>query len=180
MLLAQWSCETRLRPDASERTRFDSWRSCMKLPKRGYKWYFTRGKIVIDDETGCWLWMGAQYDDGYGKIRLPGGRSGMPVRAQNYFWQLYRGPLPHGHDVSHSCHRRLCVKMKHLKALNHGDNIRLMHMDYPFGPTDRERVFELLQEGRTFSFIADAIMAPRPAVIKLARRLDWRQMEFGV
>jgi hypothetical protein len=34
--------------------------------KRGFKYFFLKGLIEIDG--ACWLWMGAQYKDGYGMI----------------------------------------------------------------------------------------------------------------
>jgi hypothetical protein len=142
--------------------------------KRGYKHFFSLGKIEIDWDTGCWIWLGSQYDDGYGCInrRKNGGRGKggwSACTAQKYFYELYRGPLPPGVDVSHNCHRRLCVRLKHLVPETHPDNMRLMFEDWKFGPTDMAEFLRLVHEGYTVGHIADKLMAPRPYVMKLLR-----------
>lgn len=145
--------------------------------KRGYKHYFQKRMIEADTDTGCWLWLGAQYDDGYGKIRLPGGRAGMPVRAQAYFWFLYRGPAPHM-DIAHSCHRRLCVKLHHLQAMPHDGNMQMM-FTYPLKSIDKARLVSLWQDGFDYTYIADKLMAPRIAVMRLMQQISIDQLEFG-
>lgn len=144
------------------------------MAQRGYRWYFRRGRIEVDPETRCWIWLGAQYPDGYGKIRGRTERR-LPMRAQRYFWELYKGSAQ-GYDIGHNCHRRLCVNIKHLTMLSHSENMQLMFVPYPFGKTDRELVMKLMNEDRTVSFIADSLMAPRPAVMKLIRDIspEWR------
>lgn len=153
-------------------------RNQYSLPlKRGYKYYFTTGKIEVDYDTGCWVWLGAQYTDGYGKIRLPGGRSGMPVRAQAYFWHIYRGLTP-GMDIGHNCHRRLCVRLHHLQPMTHVENMQLM-FTYPLASIDKATVRLLWQDGFDHTYIAEKLMAPRPAIMKLLRMMDLHQQEFG-
>lgn len=138
--------------------------------KRGYKHFFQRGKIEIDWETGCWIWLGAQFEDGYGKVAVLNDRGKWTcTRAQRYFYQLYRGPLPREIDVSHNCHRRLCVRLKHLVPETHPDNMRLMFEDWKFGPSDMQEFLRLVAEGRTVGNIADKLMAPRPYIMRLLK-----------
>lgn len=144
--------------------------------KRGYKHYFSQGKIEVDEDTGCWIWLGAQYDDGYGKIRLPGGRKGIPVRAQAYFWYLYRGPAQ-GMDIAHQCHRRLCVNLRHLRAESRQENLSIM-FHYPLDQIDQDKLISLWQEGFDYTVIADRLMAPRPAIMRLMQQIDLTQLNF--
>lgn len=138
--------------------------------RRGYKYFFSLGKIEIDWDRGCWIWLGAQYPDGYGKINeRVGDRRWVPCRAQRYFYKLYRGPLPRKIDVSHNCHRRLCVRLKHLVPKSHPANMRLMFEDWKFGPTDMQEFLALVHEGCTVGHIADQMMAPRPYIMKLLK-----------
>lgn len=138
-------------------------------PKRGYKYYFTHGKIEHDQETGCFIWLGATGPDGYGRIvspfRVNPSGHKQVVNAQKHFWELYR--FTTSEDISHKCHRRLCVWVHHLECIDHPQNMQLMFQEYHFGTADRELVEELHRGGMSLSGIADTIMAPRPAVLKL-------------
>jgi hypothetical protein len=153
--------------------------SMQKDVKRGYKYFFQLGLIEVDYETGCWIWLGAQDPtDGYGKInRKNGDGKWSNARAQNYFYQLYRGPLPKGVDVAHRCHRRLCVKLKHLERKSHTMNMREMFA-YTLGEAERSEVRRLMLEGFDYTYIADKLMAPRPLIMKALKSLDWRQDEL--
>lgn len=140
--------------------------------KRGYAYYIRRGKIERDDETGCLIWLGAQYPDGYGKVRglySPVMQS-VPMRAQRYFYELYRGRAQ-GMDISHKCHRRLCVWIKHLVAERHSENMFHQYAHYSWGHTDRDTCMQMMLEGLDAPTIADKLMAPRLAVSKLMAEL---------
>lgn len=138
--------------------------------KRGYKHFFLLGKIEVDWETGCWIWLGSQYDDGYGRVNRKKEDRWVPCTAQKYFYELYHGPLPKGIDVSHNCHRRLCVRLKHLVPETHPDNMRLMFEDWDFGPGDTQEFLRLVSEGHTIGHIADKLMSPRPYIMKLLKQ----------
>src|ERR1043165_930502 len=136
--------------------------------KRGYAYYLRTGKLEWDQETGCLIWLGAQYPDGYGRVRglySPINKS-VPMRAQRYFYELYVGPA-YGLDVSHKCHRRLCVWKKHLVAERHSENMFHQYARYSWGSTDREMCKQMMLEGADAPLIADRLMAPRLAVSKL-------------
>lgn len=144
--------------------------------KRGFKHFFQKGKIEVDHETGCWIWLGAQFADGYGKIQEWNGFRWIPVRAQAYFYKKYRTLLP-SLDVGHNCHRRLCVRLRHLQPKSHVENMREMYA-YSLGETERSEVRRLMLEGWDHTYIAEKLMAPRPLIMKVLKTLDWRQDEL--
>jgi hypothetical protein len=145
------------------------------MDKRGFKYYYLLGLIEVDTETGCWIWLGAQYKDGYGNVAKKNGdnkwRSGL---VHKHFYELYHGPAG-SLDVSHKCHRRLCIRPRHLKLKPHVQNMRDMFPDWEFGETEREQVKALLHEGWDISYIANKMMAPRPYIMRLAKTLNWRE-----
>lgn len=157
--------------------------------KRGFKHFFRKGLIEVDG--GCWIWLGSQYPDGYGNIRrkarhgeIAFKRRGMfawkSVTAHNYFFELYHRLLGPDEEAGHTCHRRLCVKPKHLMAMTRLQNMRDMHMDMGFSADQKQEVQRLLQEGFTTSHIANQMRTPRPYITRLAKELPWRQDElFG-
>lgn len=72
-------------------------------------------------ERGCWVWDSAN-NYKYGKIR----RGEKIVSVHRLSWELYRGPIPEGFHVLHSCDVTLCVNPEHLFLGTHGDNMRDM------------------------------------------------------
>jgi len=69
----------------------------------------------------CWLWTGAT-NGHYGKI----GVNGKTVPAPRVAYTLFRGPIPPGMFVLHSCDNPLCVNPEHLRTGTHRENMRDM------------------------------------------------------
>lgn len=57
--------------------------------------------------SGCWIWLGALNDTGYGRFRAHG-------TAHRKVWEYYNGKIPSKTVVRHSCGTRVCVNPSHL------------------------------------------------------------------
>lgn len=60
--------------------------------------------------SGCWEWTRAKSAGGYGLLYA----DGKIVRASRFSYSKYKGPIPTGAYVLHTCDNRLCVKPVHL------------------------------------------------------------------
>jgi hypothetical protein len=77
-----------------------------------------------DDGSGCWLWTGAKYENGYGKVRV----GGIVLLAHRVVYELLVGPIPPGLQVDHvrerGCLHRHCVNPDHMEPVTCGENVR--------------------------------------------------------
>jgi hypothetical protein len=70
----------------------------------------------------CWLWTGAPTEEGYGYLRI----RNKAIYAHRLSWQLFRGPIPAGLCVLHSCDNPPCTNPDHLFLGTRKDNARDM------------------------------------------------------
>lgn len=75
-------------------------------------------KEIGEDE--CWIWQGSIDNKGYGRYWT----DGKHVIAHRAVYELYKGEIPKGMGLLHSCDKTLCVNPKHLKPGTQKDNIQ--------------------------------------------------------
>src|ERR1700694_5169324 len=82
----------------------------MNRPLPLYERIFNR--VEKNEETGCWIWLGAKNKKGYGSI----GSSPYTKDSQTHriSWVLHFGPIPDGLHVLHRCDTPACVSPHHL------------------------------------------------------------------
>lgn len=78
-------------------------------------------KILVDSDTGCWVWTGAVTGSmGYGSFYM-NGRKEVAHRAA---YMLYVGPIPDGFDLDHLCRNPLCANPEHVEPVTQAENNR--------------------------------------------------------
>ena len=80
-----------------------------------------KDKYIPDLQTGCWVWMGAS-NGRYGLIW----RSPKFVMAHRVAYELYKGSIPPGLYVCHTCDVTFCVNPEHLFIGTQSDNMKDM------------------------------------------------------
>lgn len=70
----------------------------------------SRFEAKVERSEGCWEWRGGRTGQGYGVFSAEN-RSELAHRQS---WMLYRGPIPKGMYVLHTCDNTGCVNPDHL------------------------------------------------------------------
>lgn len=78
-----------------------------------------REKVEVQS-NGCWFWMGATYERGYGCIRVDGRSQSTHVFA----YEALAGPVPDGLELDHVCCMPPCCNPAHLEPVTHTENMR--------------------------------------------------------
>jgi hypothetical protein len=69
----------------------------------------------------CWIYKGYK-SKGYGQFMMAGER----IYAHRYSFQVYRGDIPKGYFICHTCDNPPCINPDHLFLGTQKDNVRDM------------------------------------------------------
>ncbi|MCO6044692.1 HNH endonuclease [Aeoliella sp. ICT_H6.2] len=166
--------KTKPLPDLSEQDAKRFWSRVAKTPDE------------VND--GCWAWLGAKNQEGYGLFKLSQTKQ---VFAHRVAYRLATGkPIPPGLGVLHSCHNRWCVRPGHLRAGTHQENMRDLVRTRPRGEQcsnaklDVAQVAEIRRryklDGQTVQQIADELGVSIAAVRDAATGKTWSHVTGAV
>ena len=77
-------------------------------------------------ETGCRIWTGGTYSNGYGQMNV-NGKSRLVHRLA---YEIANGVIPEGLEIDHLCRVRACIDAEHMEAVT-----PLKNMERAFSPS---------------------------------------------
>ena len=90
----------------------------MKVDDRGTLQERLENKIAFEPTSGCWLWLGATNNNGYGQIHV----SGKTRLAHRKSYEIHVGEIPDGLTLDHLCRVSLCINPAHLEPVSMREN----------------------------------------------------------
>lgn len=99
---------------------------CVSIGARACRREYTteeEKKYIIDrvsvSENGCWNWQLRTSHNGYGLTQ----RKGLDLRVHRYAFELWKGEIPEGMLILHSCDNRKCCNPEHLRIGTAKENV---------------------------------------------------------
>ncbi|MDE2096354.1 MAG: HNH endonuclease [Patescibacteria group bacterium] len=142
-------------------------------------------KYIPEPNSGCWLWIGSWGRRNYGGFRVGEFR----VRAHRVSWKIYRGPIPKGMHVLHSCDVAQCVNPDHLHLGTHVMNMAEMaarhraapqqgdlNANHKLSASDIPKILAMLATGKSQSFVAAAFGVRQAAISKIYLGKAWQSV----
>jgi hypothetical protein len=81
----------------------------------------TSKAYIVDEATGCWIWIRGKNKDGYGQITV----NGKSMDAHKYFYVKKYGPVPKGKELDHFvCQNRACCNPDHVEPVTDAENVQ--------------------------------------------------------
>ena len=140
------------------------------------------------DDRGCWEWVGALDDNGYGRFYV---RKNHSPHASRVAWELCFGPIPGKLFVCHRCDNPPCVNPAHLFLGTRQDNILdcvrkgrhrqpytqhgLAHHT-AFGKSKVREIEKLLSSGLSQEKAARKLGISQGVVSRVSRGCHWTQL----
>ncbi len=131
-------------------------------------------------KSGCWEWLGPRHWLGYASIWVEG--KNQPVHRVSY--QTFKGPIPKGLYVCHTCDNPPCINPKHLFLGTHIDNIKdaVSKGRHARGEKNGHAVFtekEILKiraSSENCSALARKYEVNPTTIQKIKKRISWRHI----
>jgi hypothetical protein len=78
--------------------------------------------VQYDTQGGCWLWDSGVTSNGYTEYPIFTLRVGRQQRVNRFMYETFKGEIPPGLVVRHTCDVSLCVNPAHLIVGTHKEN----------------------------------------------------------
>lgn len=144
-------------------------------------------KVMVRSLDECWEWKTCKNNGGYGQFYYRvSKKSRVDLGAHRFSYLLFKGRIPKGLCVCHSCDNRSCVNPKHLWLGTRSDNMTDMVKKgrKPLIDGERNKMSKLTEE--QILYIRSSLKKPRAlarelgvafqTISKIRRNIRWRHL----
>jgi len=146
---------------------------------------FMRRVHITDIEGSCWLWSGKPESNGYGRFHAGQGEQ---WRAHKLSYMLFKGEVPRGNVIRHSCSTPMCVNPDHLSIGTQAQNVQDMVLHGTIARGERcggsKLTKQLVREirerhaaGESGNSIAKTVPVSASAVMRVVKRKSWQHID---
>ena len=75
-------------------------------------------KIQVDENTGCWNWLGPKVGRGYGVITIDSRQR----YTHRFAYEVNIGKIPESLTIDHLCKNKLCANPEHMEVVSNREN----------------------------------------------------------
>jgi hypothetical protein len=141
-------------------------------------------KKIIRKE-GCWDWKSSKNDKEYQRMHIS--KLAPRIAIHIYSWKLYKGEIPEGMFVCHSCDNKRCANPDHLFLGTSDDNIQDMinkkrnvrGVSHGMAKLDDDKVKEirkLLEIGVSLVKTANKFNVSKKTVFRIKHKTHWKHV----
>lgn len=87
-------------------------------------------KVLKIPFTSCHIWSGHS-ENGYGRFGVKINNKFKMEWAHRFSYKTYKGEIPDGLTIDHTCMNKICVNPDHLRVVTRSENTKLMHKNKP-------------------------------------------------
>lgn len=130
--------------------------------------------------NGCWNWTKMSDNGCYATLSV----NGKTTRASRFSYRRFRGPIPSGLDVCHTCDNRRCVNPAHLWLGTDRDNQldcvaknrKPVGTQMPNHKLNESQVLEIYRSDASINSLAKNFGVSRPVIKAIKTGARWRSV----
>lgn len=139
----------------------------------------------FDKCEGCWEWKGIIAKVGYGIFSI----KGKPIYAHRYSYEKFKGKIPKGMLICHTCDNPKCINPDHLFTGTYQDNTddmiekkrsrNLRGSDCPHSKLNEKIVLKLREDyskGKSIKDMAIEFHVSVSAITHAVKKIKWRHV----
>ena len=122
----------------------------------------------------CWVWSASLHPEGYGRFGL----DGKTQKAHRVSYEIYKGSIPDGYCVCHTCDNPACVNPNHLflgtVAENNADKTEKGRAAKKLSAIEVRKIRAALKIGCSLNTLANMFEVSRAMIVKIKHGRSWK------
>ena len=124
--------------------------------------------------SGCWIWFASTHPEGYGRFAM----NGKTQKAHRAAYEIYKGFIPEGYCVCHTCDNPACVNPNHLflgtVAENNADKTKKGRSAKKLNSEMVRVIKSQLSGGASLNSLARLFKVTRAMIVQIKYNRNWK------